>query len=127
MYQKNQSQYLRTIGDISCDIEGGVECTLKATDLGNPVYVYDTENDKAIDGFGGKGPVIMAVDNLPCELPRDASQYFSNILKTLVPALVEVDLSSEFDRLKLLDSLKKAIIVYKGELTADYKYLEKYL
>ena len=69
----------------------------------------------------------MAVDNLPSELPKDASVYFSSVLKTYIPALVTADFSVGFNALHLPYALKKAIIVYKGELTADYLYLKEYL
>ncbi|MCK4754394.1 MAG: hypothetical protein KAS58_04120, partial [Calditrichia bacterium] len=118
---------LRVIGDISCDVDGGIECTVKATDPGNPVYVYEPENDAILDGVTGNGPVIMAVDNLPSELPKDASVYFSSVLREYIPALVAADFSVGFDDLNLPYALKKAVIVFKGELTREYTYLKKYL
>jgi alpha-aminoadipic semialdehyde synthase len=118
---------LKVIGDISCDIEGSVECTIKATDPGNPIYVYDPERDKAIDGYEGRGPVILAVDNLPCELPRDSSIFFSNILKKFVPSIVKADFSLDFNKCDLPREIKEAVIVYRGELTPGYSYLKKFL
>jgi alpha-aminoadipic semialdehyde synthase len=127
LYSGTNMPSLRVIGDISCDVEGGVECTVKVTDPGNPVYVYDPENESAIDGIKGKGPVIMAVDNLPSELPKDASVYFSSVLKDYIPALVSCDFSASFNALDLPHPLKQAVIVHKGELTPEYIYLNKYL
>jgi alpha-aminoadipic semialdehyde synthase len=115
------------IGDISCDVDGGIECTVKATDPGNPVFVYVPEDDSIRDGVKGNGPVIMSVDNLPSELPKDASIYFSSVLREFIPALVRADFSVDFDDLDLPYALKKAIIVYKGEFTSDYLYLNEYL
>ena len=127
LYQSGHSPRLSVIGDISCDIEGGIEITLKATDPGNPYFTYDVRSDNAIDGFVASGPVIMSVDNLPSELPRDASVYFSSILTTLLPEIITVDFSLPFDRLALPDHLKKAIIVFHGKLTPEYEYLDQYL
>jgi saccharopine dehydrogenase (NAD+, L-lysine-forming) len=118
---------LRVIGDISCDVNGGIECTVKATDPGDPVFVYKPDTDMVLDGFSDEGLVIMAVDNLPSELPKDASIYFSSVLKTYIPALVTTDFLVGFNSLDLPYALKKAIIVYKGELTDDYLYLKEYL
>ena len=118
---------LRVIGDVSCDIEGAVECTVRSTDPGNPVYVYDPEEGSTADGVSGRGVVIMAVDNLPCELPRESSSAFSNDLKDLVPEIVKADYSVEFARLALSDAIKKAVIVHQGKLTPDYRYLEQSL
>jgi len=118
---------LRVIGDISCDVNGGIECTAKATDPGNPVYVYEPAENDIVDGVSGKGPVIMAVDNLPSELPRDASLYFSSILREFIPALVVANFSDDFDKIDLPFAFKKAVIVYKGALTSEYTYLKEYL
>ncbi len=118
---------LRVIGDISCDIEGSIECTIKSTDPANPVFVYDVSDGDAHDGVAGKGPVIMAVEILPSELPRDASVFFSDVLRTHVNDIAMADYSVPFERLDLPPELKRAVIVYQGELTPDYKYIEKHL
>jgi len=118
---------LKVIGDISCDIEGSIEFLLKTTDPGNPVYVYEPLTEKIRDGFEGEGPVILAVDNLPCELPRESSEEFSKILRSFVPYIWEADFTKPFENLELPAPLKKAVILYKGELTPDYKYLQRYL
>ncbi len=118
---------LRVIGDISCDIEGAVEATVKSTDPSNPVYVYDVEKGEAVDGVEGKGPVILAVDILPSEIPKEASEYFSSVLKNFLPAIAEADFSLPFEKLNLPPELRRAVIVYKGELTPDYRYLSKFI
>jgi len=127
LFSETRKPSLRVIGDISCDVDGGIECTVKATDPGNPVFVYEPESDMIRDGVEGNGPVIMSVDNLPSELPKDASIYFSSVLREFIPSLVSADFSVGFDDLDLPYALKKAIIVHKGELTSDYLYLNKYL
>lgn len=118
---------LRVIGDISCDLGGAIEATVKVTDSGNPIYVFDPLEGKAIDGYRGRGPVILAVYNLPCELPRESSAYFSNVLRKYVPEIVGADYTVSFERLRLPESIKNAVIVYRGELTPNYRYLEKFL
>jgi Alanine dehydrogenase/PNT, N-terminal domain/Alanine dehydrogenase/PNT, C-terminal domain len=127
LYSAEQKPALRVIGDISCDVEGGIECTLKTTTPGNPVFIYLPDRDEAREGFAGHGPLIMAVDNLPCELPAESSTYFSSILSKLIPDLVNADYGRDFAALNLPPSLKKAVVVYKGELTPDYQYLRQYL
>lgn len=118
---------LRVIGDISCDVGGSIECTVKATDPGNPVYVYEPSSGKARDGFVGEGPVVMAVDILPAEIPREASIDFSRVLKRLLPDLAKADFSKRFAEVSLPDELKRAVVVYRGELTPDYAYLASFL
>lgn len=127
LYQKESSPKLRVIGDISCDIEGSVECTVKATSPGNPVFTYDPLEEKAIDGFEGKGPVIMAIDNLPAELSLESSVSFSHALKPFIQAIAQADFSGDFAGCQLPLPLKKAVILYRGKLTSDYAYLGKFL
>ena len=117
---------MKIIGDISCDIEGAIEITVKATDPGNPVFVYNPETGKITDGYSGQGIVVMAVDNLPGELPVDASREFSGILKNFIPHIVK-NIPENFNEWTLPSFLKRAVMVFKGELTSDYKYLEKKL
>jgi alpha-aminoadipic semialdehyde synthase len=118
---------LRVIGDISCDIEGAIESTIKATEPDNPVYVYDPVENRAIDGVAGNGPVTLAVDILPTELPREASTYFSGVVKPFIPSLVQANLRGPFQDSRLPPPLERAVIVYRGELTPSYRYLERFL
>ena len=118
---------LRVIGDISCDVEGSIEATLEARGPGNPVYVYDVNEDRAIDGVGVTGPVIMAVENLPAELPREASETFSRALMPFVPALVAADFSATFEQSRLPGPLHRSTILYRGKLTGDFAYLQQHL
>jgi alpha-aminoadipic semialdehyde synthase len=123
-YQPGRQARLQVIGDISCDIEGSVELTLKATLPDAPCYVYDPVSDTIRDGYEGDGPAVMAVDNLPCELARESSDHFSTVLRDMIPALAGADWSADFAQLDLPDYLKKAVIVHRGELTPAYRYLK---
>jgi len=126
LYAKGEPR-LHVIGDISCDVEGAIEGTVKCTEPGEPVFVYDPFEDRAIDGVEGRGPVIMAVDILPSELPRDASEYFSGVLMDYVTAIAQADYAVPFEELALPPEIKRAVIVYQGKLTPDYGYLEQYV
>ena len=127
LYAGKEKPRLRVIGDISCDIEGSVECNLKWTEPDKPIYAYDPFQDRAIDGYEGKGPVVLAVDNLPCEISKEASIYFSQVLKPFIPEIVKADFSVDFDQCNLPPPIKNAVIVYHGELTSNYRYLKNYL
>lgn len=118
---------LRVIGDLSCDVEGAIECTLKATSPDNPVFVYDPATDQALDGVAGSGPVVLAVDNLPCELPKEASQDFGQVLSAFVPAMAAANYQGPLENCALPDPIKKALILYQGQLTPNYQYMQKYL
>ncbi len=127
LYSGPELPRLRVIGDVSCDIEGAIEATVKCTEPGDPVFVYDPVEDRAIDGFESRGVAVLAVDILPSELPRDASEYFSGVLMKYIPAIAQADYSVPFEQLALPPEIKRAVIVYQGELTPDYRYLERYL
>jgi alpha-aminoadipic semialdehyde synthase len=118
---------LRVIGDISCDIDGAIECTVKATEPGAPNFVYNPLTGEVIDGVEGEGVVVMAVDILPSELPRDASEYFSRVLLPYVPALANADYSVPFDDLSLPAEIKRAVITHRGQLAPSYQYLSHHL
>jgi len=126
--EKNFKQMrLEIIGDISVDVNGAIEITEKTTDSGCPTFVYNPLNNKITDGYEGEGVVVMAVDNLPCELPRESSKAFSKILLDFVPAIAKADFSVDFDSLDLPPEIKRAVILYHGKLTPDYKYINKFL
>ncbi len=127
MWSDGRSPRLVVIGDISCDVGGSVECTVKSTDPGNPVYVYEPAGGSARDGFEGHGPVVMAVDILPSEIPRESSIDFSRVLKPLLAELSRADLKRTFAELALPAELKRAVIVHRGELTPEYAYLKAHL
>lgn len=127
LFSQTEHPRLRVIGDISCDIEGGIECTVKCTDPGNPVYVYDPLTEQITDGYAGKGVVVLAVDILPTELPREASVDFSAVLKQFAPVIACADYTVPFEELALPPEIKRAVIAYQGELTPNYQYLKRYL
>ncbi len=118
---------LRVIGDITCDPEGSVECTVKATGIEDPVFVFDPASGNHVMGFEGPGVAVMAVDILPSELPRESSEHFSRLLSPWVPVLAGADFTESFDALQLPHELKRAVIVHNGRLTPDYAYLEQHL
>ncbi len=118
---------LRVIGDLSCDIQGGIECTLRCSSPGDPVFTYDVESDEARDGFGGRGPAVLAVDNLPAEIPLESSVFFSEVLRPFLPGLAAADFSKAFAALELPAPLKKAVVLYRGEFTPDYEYMAEFV
>lgn len=122
-----QPPRLRVIGDISCDVEGSIEATVRITTPDDPFYVWNPETGEAVSGVAGRGPVILAVDNLPCEIPVDASKDFGDALLRFVPALARCDWSQPFESLGLPPEIRRAVIVHRGRLTPDFAYLEKHI
>ena len=125
LYGSGSRPRLRVVGDITCDINGSFECTVQATDSENPVYVYDPAADEPLMGFDGNGPAVLAVYNLPAELPLESSTYFSGKLKEHVPAVAAAHFDRSFSECGLPDVLRRAVILYRGKLTPDYAYLRR--
>jgi saccharopine dehydrogenase (NAD+, L-lysine-forming) len=119
---------LRVIGDISADVNGAIEFTEKTTSSDNPIFVYNPRTDTINDGYEGDGIVVMAVDNLPCELPKESSQSFSETLLRFVPEIMNADFTvTDFNAIALPEEIKNAVILYQGKLTPAYRYINKYL
>jgi alpha-aminoadipic semialdehyde synthase len=101
-----------------------VECTVKATDPGNPVYHYDAAAGTSTGGVDGPGAVILAVDILPAELPREASEAFSCLLAPFLEALGEADFDRPFDELELPAEMRRAVILHRGRFTPEFDRLQ---
>ncbi len=116
---KNQEFKIRFIADISCDINGPIASTVRASTIENPFYGYDPITEKEVDFLDEKAIVVMAVDNLPCELPKDASEGFGEMfLKNVIPAFFDGDKNGILQRAKITE---------KGKLTARFSYLQDYV
>ncbi|MCP3674524.1 MAG: alanine dehydrogenase [Gammaproteobacteria bacterium] len=124
---KNEQQLPWVIGDISCDIDGSFVCTQKASSIDQPAFSYDPTDGSMTDGISRDDMTVMSIDNLPCELSLDASEHFSQKLEEYTPHLMGMNLTKPFNELALPDEIKRAVIVYNGELTENFQYLNDYL
>lgn len=127
LYQLQAEPRFYGIADLSCDIEGGVEITVKTTESGQPAFKYCPTTDSFNDDMNSEGIIVLAVDNLPGELAYDASYFFSNLFKEFIPSLVHADFSQPLSETGLDPALQRAVIVHNGTLTTDYMYLEEYV
>lgn len=117
---------LLAIGDISCDIQGSVEFLKRSSTLDAPYYLYDSRTDTTHDGIDGDGVLMMGVDNLPAEFPREASSHFSRNLMPFVPALAQSDHARPFtEHSHLPPEVRYACITADGGLTASFGYIDK--
>ncbi|MGE0441131.1 MAG: bifunctional lysine ketoglutarate reductase /saccharopine dehydrogenase family protein [Gemmatimonadales bacterium] len=124
LFTEEAQPKLRVIGDITCDINGSIASTVRPTDSGDPVYVYDPVAGTDQPGVAARGVVVMAVDNLPCELPADASQHFGDGLVRFVGALDRCDWTAPLDQLALPAELSRAVIAHRGRLAPPFAGLE---
>ncbi len=127
MFEGEAAARLRVIGDISCDVEGAIECTLKATQPDDPVFVYLPSEDRIVSGVEGRGPAVLAVDNLPAELPLESSRDFGDALLPFVGPIARANFDAPLESLDLPEEIKRGIIVLRGELTPGYTYLAEHL
>jgi alanine dehydrogenase len=108
------------VADITCDIDGSIPCTQQSANILDPIYDYDKENEKVCPPFSHLSHInVMAVDNLPTELPRDASEYFGGVLmENIFPHLLCGDKEKVIQR---------ATIAENGKLMSNFSYLEEYV
>ncbi|MEM6641871.1 MAG: NAD(P)-dependent oxidoreductase [Bacteroidota bacterium] len=111
---------LRVIADITCDIEGSIPSTKQPSTIAEPIYDYNPSDDVVEQALSDEGNItVMAVDNLPCELPRDASASFgSELLHNVLPELLGEDKQN---------IIKNATITTEGKLTSRYSYLQAFV
>jgi alanine dehydrogenase len=117
---KKENVRLSVVADISCDIDGPVACTIRPSKIADPIYGYDPISETEVD-FTTKGAIaVMAVDNLPCELPLDASEDFGNeLMRHVLPALLKEDPDNMIARASETTA--------DGQLTEYYSYLQNYV
>jgi len=127
LFNQEGSVKLNAIADITCDVNGSVECNVMSTDSGDPAYRVFPLDHKTEDGYLGDGIILSAVDNLPAELPKDASEYFSAALSPFVLGILRADFTKPLSESGLPPEIMNAVIVYNGKLTEDYLYLNDYL
>lgn len=111
---------IQVIADITCDIEGSIPSTKKASTIANPVFDYNPETGELEQAYSSKRNVtVMSIDNLPCELPKDASLDFGkNLIEKVLPHLIGGDEE---------EVIKRATITEAGRLTEQFMYLTDYL
>ncbi|MFT6716987.1 MAG: saccharopine dehydrogenase (NAD+, L-lysine-forming) [Saprospiraceae bacterium] len=108
----------KVIADITCDIQGSVPTTLRSTTIAHPLFGFDPKTNSEVDPFDENGITIMAVDNLPCELPKDASKDFGTaLINDIIPELLNEDKNNIINR---------ASICLDGKLNSYYNYLKAY-
>ena len=110
---------IKVVADVSCDVNGPIACTLRSSTIAEPLYGYLPDENKEVDVFHPAAIVVMAVDNLPCELPKDASDGFGEMfVQHVVPAFFNNDKDGILQRAKITE---------KGKLTPRFSYLQDYV
>ena len=116
---KSDQFNIHLVADISCDIDGPVASTLRASTIADPIYGYDPETASEVAYTSPGAITVMAVDNLPCELPKDASDGFGDLFLThVIPAFFNGDKEGILDR---------AAMTNAHQLRPRYEYLQNYV
>jgi alpha-aminoadipic semialdehyde synthase len=118
---------LQFIGDLSCDVKGSVEITYKTTSPDKPVFTYDHAKKKYIDGFRSAGVTVLAVDNLPAELPKDASDDFSSLIRDYVYQIAAHGVTDITDHMAIPAEIRNAVVTQNGRLTKKSAYLKRFI
>ena len=106
------------VADVTCDVDGSVPTTIRTSSIAHPFYGYNRETGMEDLPFKKDAVCVMAVDNLPCELPRNASDDFGrDLFERVLPFLFEEDKEKV---------IKRATICRDGKLTGNYEYLSDY-
>ena len=110
---------IKFVADVSCDIDGPVASTIKPSTIADPIYGYNPNTELEVDYTDENAIVVMAVDNLPCELPKDASEGFGEMfLENVIPAFFNDDKDGVLARAKMTEN---------GKLTERFSYLQDYV
>ncbi len=116
---KKDNFRIKYVADISCDIAGPIASTIRPSTIAEPLYGYDPQSASEVDFREKDSICVMAVDNLPCELPKDASEGFGEMfLNSVIPAFFNGDKEG---------ILQRARMTKGGKLTEGFKYLEDYV
>lgn len=111
---------VKVIADISCDTAGPIASTIRASKISDPIYGYDPATGLELNFLKEEAVAVMAVDNLPCELPRDASEGFGEeLIKIVLPKLLGDDPDRTVERGSLTNK--------NGELMPEFYYLKDYV
>lgn len=110
---------IKIVADVSCDVNGPIACTLKASTIADPLFGYLPSQHIEVPYTHPGAIVVMSVDNLPCEIPNDASVGFGEMfMKHVVPAFFDNDKN---------EILSRAQVTKSGKLTPKFSYLQDYL
>ena len=110
---------IKVVADISCDVDGPVASTLRASTIANPIYGYHPQSEKEVEYMNADAIAVMAVDNLPAELPNDASVGFGeSFAEYVIPSFFNGDADGVLER---------ALMTKNGKLTERFSYLQDYI
>ncbi len=124
LYRTKPDFRLSVIGDLSCDIKGTIEITKKATTSSEPAFIYDPVSRKICNDLSHNGIAVMAIDNLPCEFPRESSMEFAEQVREYVYQIAAHGITDVTNHHALPNVIRNAVVTQNGTLTHRFKYLK---
>jgi alpha-aminoadipic semialdehyde synthase len=115
---------LLAICDISADPGGSIEFMKECTTINHPFQLYDAEQHVDYESFSGEGVLICSIDNMPAQLPREATEFFGSLLMPHVHDILKSDAREPFEKLQCSPVVKNAIITSNGSLTPNFRYID---
>ncbi|KAH3892671.1 hypothetical protein DPMN_016794, partial [Dreissena polymorpha] len=109
--------------DISADPGGSIEFMKECTTIDKPFCLYDAELNQETESFKGDGVLICSIDNMPAQMPREATKYFGSLLLPYIPDIMRSDAKTSFEDFDTTPTVKNAVIASNGRLTPNFAYI----
>ncbi|XP_053572646.1 alpha-aminoadipic semialdehyde synthase, mitochondrial [Bombina bombina] len=116
---------LLAIGDISADTGGSIEFMTECTTIDVPFCMYDADQHIIHDSVEGCGILMCSIDNLPAQLPIEATEYFGDRLFPYIEEMLMSDATKPLEHQNYCPVVQNAVIASNGTLTPKYKYIQK--
>lgn len=124
LFRENRNMRLSVIGDLSCDIEGTVEITKRVTTPSEPAFVYHPASRRISGDLSSEGIAVVAIDNLPCEFPRESSMEFAEQIRDYVYQIAAHGITDVTHHNALPNVIRNAVVTQNGRLTHHFKHLK---
>lgn len=110
--------------DISADPGGSIEFMKECTTIDKPFCLYDAELNRETESFKGDGVLICSIDNMPAQMPREATEYFGSLLLPYIHEILKSDATTPFQEYSAIPTVKNAVIASNGKLTPNFEYID---
>ncbi|CAG2186034.1 AASS [Mytilus edulis] len=111
--------------DISADPGGSIEFMNECTTIDKPFCLYDADQNKETDSFAGKGVLICSIDNMPAQIPKEATDFFGHLLFPKVKEMLKSDAIKPYEDFDTTPEIKNAVIASNGVLTPNHQYIQE--
>ncbi|KAK7102549.1 alpha-aminoadipic semialdehyde synthase, mitochondrial-like [Littorina saxatilis] len=116
---------LLAICDISADPGGSIEFMKECTTIDSPFCLYDAEQNMDTSSFAGNGVLICSIDNMPAQIPREATDFFGSLLLPYIPEMLRSNAEKPFEEYDADPVVKNAVITSNGQLTPNFGYINE--